>query len=303
MHERACAVLEQLQHHVKAIQSKTPSTSLAISLPVQPRFDKADRDLVGVWKVYLRWEESNPLGLPEEERPTLVSRVTSAYRRALTSMRFFPELWYMAYVWTASTSTQELAIKILEEGIVANPTSFVLHFAYAEALEIGGPDGYPLVHQLYVTFLGRLRENLVQRERLIVMDCPSRGPADAGRAQGHTPSSFDAHALDQRSPVRKDLNECRVEYGVAWIMYMRFARRTQGSKAGLDVFGRALLDKFTPWQVYESAALTEYHLSQDASSATRIFQKGMEIFCDEVEFVLSYLSFLLSINDERSESK
>ena len=35
--------------------------------------------------------------------------------------------------------------------------------------------------------------------------------------------------------------------------------------------------------------------------AGRIFEKGMETFSDEPEFVLRYLGFLISVNDENSE--
>ena len=52
-----------------------------------------------------------------------------------------------------------------------------------------------------------------------------------------------------------------------------------------------------------SAALMEYHCgNKDVQVASRIFEKGMETFGDEVEFVLRYLGFLISINDENSKS-
>ena len=45
----------------------------------------------------------------------------------------------------------------------------------------------------------------------------------------------------------------------------------------------------------------EYHCgNKDIQVASRIFEKGMETFGDEVEFVLRYLGFLISINDENS---
>lgn len=45
----------------------------------------------------------------------------------------------------------------------------------------------------------------------------------------------------------------------------------------------------------------EYHCSDDKSVASRIFEKGFELkFGDEVEFVLRYLGFLISVNDENS---
>ena len=39
---------------------------------------------------------------------------------------------------------------------------------------------------------------------------------------------------------------------------------------------------------------------KDAGVAGRIFEKGMETFGDEVDFVIHYLTFLLSLNDENS---
>ena len=47
----------------------------------------------------------------------------------------------------------------------------------------------------------------------------------------------------------------------------------------------------------------EYHCgNKDVQVASRIFERGMELFDDEVEYVLRYLNFLISINDENSAS-
>lgn len=45
----------------------------------------------------------------------------------------------------------------------------------------------------------------------------------------------------------------------------------------------------------------EYHCSNDKSVASRIFEKGLDNFGDEIEFVLRYLGFLISVNDENSK--
>ena len=53
----------------------------------------------------------------------------------------------------------------------------------------------------------------------------------------------------------------------------------------------------------DCTALMEYHCgNKDVQVASRIFEKGMEAFGDEVEYVLRYLGFLISINDENSKS-
>lgn len=45
----------------------------------------------------------------------------------------------------------------------------------------------------------------------------------------------------------------------------------------------------------------EYHCSKAADVASRIFERGMENFPDEVELALRYLGFLISINDDASK--
>ena len=46
----------------------------------------------------------------------------------------------------------------------------------------------------------------------------------------------------------------------------------------------------------------EYHCNKDGGMgvASRIFEKGLESFGDEIEFVLRYLGFLISVNDDNS---
>ncbi|KZV73632.1 Suf-domain-containing protein [Peniophora sp. CONT] len=303
---QARSVLRQLQKHLGAIFPKNPSPSLPIWLPNRPKFDAADRALVGAWKGYLRWEESNPLELEDKDKSILLARIRGVYRKALVRMRYFSEIWYMAYIWTASAGTQAQALKLLKDGIAANPTSFVLNFAYAEALELEGAGSFSAVHELYTTFLATLRADLEQREEALantsgeLSGSQDNEMPDASQASLRMPNGFNAHAADEKNPARKDFAERRREYGVVWIMYMRFARRAEGTKAGRDTFGKARLDKLAPWQVYEAAAQTEYHSGRDASIATRIFSKGLEIFNNEAEYVVRYLSFLLSINDEKN---
>ena len=45
----------------------------------------------------------------------------------------------------------------------------------------------------------------------------------------------------------------------------------------------------------------EYHFSDDRAVASRIFERGLDFFGDKIDYVLHYLSFLISINDESSE--
>jgi cleavage stimulation factor subunit 3 len=130
-------------------------------------------------------------------------------------------------------------------------------------------------------------------------------------------SSFATQASDEKPPRSKELAERRTEYGVVWIMYMRFGRRAEGLQSSRTIFGRARKDRWTPWEVYEAAgkatrrlpgtwfilfisALVEYHCTKSMDVASRIFEKGLQLFGEETEYVLRYLGFLISVNDENS---
>lgn len=47
-------------------------------------------------------------------------------------------------------------------------------------------------------------------------------------------------------------------------------------------------------------ALMEYHCTKAADVATKIFEIGLKQFGDLIDFVVRYLGFLISINDENS---
>lgn len=134
-------------------------------------------------------------------------------------------------------------------------------------------------------------------------------------------STTGSQSKDGKPPKDQELIDRRTEFGLAWIVYMRFARRAEGIKAARTVFGKARRDHWTPWEVYEAAgmfalyhvllfpatyslllALMEYHCSKAVDVAGRIFERGMENFPDEVELALRYLGFLISINDDASKS-
>ncbi len=50
-----------------------------------------------------------------------------------------------------------------------------------------------------------------------------------------------------------------------------------------------------------ATALMEYHCTKAANVAINIFEAGMKVFAEDVEYVTRYLAFLININDENSE--
>ncbi|KAI0333418.1 Suf-domain-containing protein [Cubamyces sp. BRFM 1775] len=321
-HMQARTVLNQLQEHLTVLFPPPPpprGNRPAIWLPRPPTFNQNDKALVQRWRLYLKWEESNPLEIEEKDRATLLQRIQSVYRKAVVRMRYYSEIWYMAYAWTNSIGKVDEAITLLKSGIEANPASFVLNFAYAEALELQG--NFAEVHATYERFLEVLRKDLEVVEERVNSSNSSNSSIGSQNSQKTDPnamdvsssflqppsqtpspnSSFATQVADEKPPKSKELVDKRTDYGIVYIMYMRFGRRAEGLKSARNIFGKARRDRWTPWEVYEAAALMEYHCgNKDIQVASRIFEKGMETFGDEVEFVLRYLGFLISINDENN---
>ncbi|THH29552.1 hypothetical protein EUX98_g4628 [Antrodiella citrinella] len=309
-HMQARTVLNTLQEHTNTLLSITGDRH-GIWLPHPPTFSAEDKALVARWKQYLKWEESNPLEIEEKDRSQFHSRVQTVYRKALVKMRFFSEIWYMAYAWTLGVSSEaglpenkrkerrDEALSILKAGIEANPKSFVLNFAYAEVLE--DAKNLKEVHATFTKFIDILRSDLEELEATVkAEDEPSQDSNNAGGGVRSNNSSFTTQSSDESGNPSKELKNRRTEYGIAWIVYMRFARRAEMPRSARDVFSKARKDKWTPWEVYEAAALMEYHCTKATDVAMRIFERGLEKFPDEEEFALRYLGFLISINDDSS---
>ncbi|PPQ72015.1 hypothetical protein CVT26_007975 [Gymnopilus dilepis] len=319
-HMQARTVYRQLMNHIGPLY---PPNGPDLFLPSLPKFDASERALVGKWKAYLKWEESNPLELDERDRPTLITRIQMVYRKAVIRMKYYTEIWFMAYTWTNSVGKHEEAMSILKAGLEANPSSFLLTFAYVEALEV--EKKYQEVHTTYERFLSILRNQLDELERTAnsanssFSSTGSAAPAaGAGNGNGSlarigappgfqstepasNASSFNSQSSDSEKPPQlTELQKRRTEYGLVWIMYMRFGMRAEGVKSSRGIFAKARRDRWAPWETYEANALMEYHCSDDKGVASRIFEKGMDTFGDEIEFVLRYLGFLISINDKNN---
>ena len=95
-HMQARTVYNQLQEHLTVLFPPAPPTKpgrTAIYLPRAPTFTSPDKALVGRWRKYLKWEESNPLETEDKDKSQLHARIQSVYRKAIVRMRYFPEIW------------------------------------------------------------------------------------------------------------------------------------------------------------------------------------------------------------------
>lgn len=150
--------------------------------------------------------------------------------------------------------------------------SFVLNFAFAEAQE--ADKKLEEVHTTFETFIEVLRKDLEvvearvnsanpsslngsqSQSNLVAADGGALPPGFATVGTQSQNSSLNTQSADEKQPKFKELTDRRTEYGVAWIMYMRFARRAENLKSARAIFGKARRDRWTPWEVFEAAGTT-----------------------------------------------
>jgi cleavage stimulation factor subunit 3 len=232
----------------------------------------------------------------------------------------------MAYMWTERNTKPEEAMSFLKAGLEANSArfvprvitvmqlifrpSFLLNFAYAEAQE--NAKNHAEVHTMFTKFIDVLHGEIERVEKTVATEA-SFTSNGSGVTQPSASSS-----ISSLSPQR-ELARRRTELGIAWIAYMRFARRAEGLKPARNVFGKARKDKWISWEIYEAAGLElcyrspavllrrvlhtasmEYHFTKATDVATRIYETGLKLFGEDAEYVIRYLKFLISINDENS---
>lgn len=122
-HMQARAKLRELRRFLGPLLPPPPASITGrppLHLPHKPTYNPNDRALVGSWKQYLKWEEGNPLVI--EDKNMLNSRLQGVYRKAVIRMRYFSEIWFMAYSWASNAGRNDEAMSILKGGIEANPT-------------------------------------------------------------------------------------------------------------------------------------------------------------------------------------
>ncbi|KAJ7174432.1 Suf-domain-containing protein [Mycena filopes] len=304
-HMQARTVLRQLTIHLNGLGMSSNQSS-GIFLPAPATFSQQERQLISRWKAYLKWEEGNPLAIEEKDTALLISRIQMVYRKAVIRMRYYPEIWFMAYSWTTSVGRRDEGLAILKAGLEANPDSFALTYAYAELLEKAqlkkDHRDFTEIHAVYERFFGVLRVELA-RLTATATDSPTEAPnGDASDPEAAPAEPPTEEELAERKRNQEELPELKKQYSNAWINYMRFARRAQGHKACREVFGKARKDEFIGWEVYEAAAMTEYrcNLEDGRMVAARIFETGMKKYSTDATYVLSYLGFLLTVNDENN---
>uniref|UniRef100_A0A0B7AJR0 Suppressor of forked domain-containing protein n=2 Tax=Arion vulgaris TaxID=1028688 RepID=A0A0B7AJR0_9EUPU len=99
---------------------------------------------------------------------------------------------------------------------------------------------------------------------------------------------------------KKILDVEEIKSTLAYIQYMKFARRAEGIKSARAVFKSSREDKRTEYHIYVAAALMEYYCSKEKSVALKIFELGLKKYADSPEYAACYIDFMSHLNEDNN---
>ncbi|KAG0148416.1 hypothetical protein CROQUDRAFT_654918 [Cronartium quercuum f. sp. fusiforme G11] len=279
-------------------------------VPVKPNWKRIeDHRHLDQWKAYLQWEEKNPLEL--QDKTALNARIQFAYRKAVMHMRFYCEIWYLAAHHLQKTEKTEEALLTLHAGLLANSTSMVLTYAIVEIQET--LKNYSVCTEAFKALIDYYHSEIEEVNKTIEKEIAhgipiieTKNTNGIEHEAGHELTEEERKRAKQEEELRANvtslykpkIDELREAAASVWITEMRFARRTEGIKPARAVFTRARKSPYLTRHVFEASAMMEYHWNKEASVATKVFDLGLKSFSEDVDYVLNYLDFLISLNDD-----
>ncbi|KAJ1673663.1 mRNA 3'-end-processing protein rna14, partial [Spiromyces aspiralis] len=125
----ARSAMREMSSYFALMQQYHPPYDLA----VPPQWSENELQYLKVWKEYLTWEKSNPLKL--EALGAVRERVRFTYKKALTYLRFYPEVW-LEMTDYVNQFDPDMALEIIKDARTVLPESLSVNFMYAELCEI-----------------------------------------------------------------------------------------------------------------------------------------------------------------------
>ncbi|VBB26497.1 unnamed protein product [Acanthocheilonema viteae] len=243
----------------------------AVSVP--PRGTAAEMKQLDMWRKYIQWEKSNPLGTEEyayfakrvDTAPDLycliMCLVIYAYEQALLCLGYYPDMWYEAALFQ-----QHAAAILAEKGDVKLAATMNTDIIQLFERAVGG-----LLKESQLLFFAyadyeeeRMKFDNVRKiyDRLL--------------------------AIETADPT------------LAYIQLMKFVRRTEGVQYARAIFKRARQDSRCKFHIFVASALMEYYCSKDTDIAIRVFDMGLKKYGDEPEYALAYVDFLSHLNEDNN---
>lgn len=229
---------------------------------VPPSFSTEELRQLDIWRRYILWEKSKPLRI--DNNHIITKRVTYAYKQCLLCFGHHPNVWheYASYLEEQIKSLSEKEVDLKQR----------------------------LLKEL-VTLFERGVKGLMKYNLLIHF-----AYADFEEMRNDKKKALEMYS--NLAELGKD-NE-QIDLTLVYVQWMRFTRRTEGLKAARTIFKRARDAKRVGHQIFTAAALMEYHCTKDQAIACKIFELGLKKFNTCPDFILSYIHFMNTLNEENN---
>ncbi|XP_019874344.1 protein suppressor of forked [Aethina tumida] len=199
--------------------------------------------------------------LRTEDTALLTKRVVFALEQCLLCLGHHPDIWYQAAQFL------EYSCKILAEK--------------------GDVNASKLFSEEAANMFERATSSLLSKNMLLYF---AYADYEEGRLKYEK-----VHQIYQKYLDIKDIDPT-----LAYIQYMKFARRAEGIKSARGVFKRAREDSRSKYHIFVCAALMEYYCSKDKNIAFRIFELGLKKFGDIPEYITCYIDYLSHLNEDNN---
>ncbi|XP_023026609.1 cleavage stimulation factor subunit su(f) [Leptinotarsa decemlineata] len=199
--------------------------------------------------------------LRTEDTALLTKRVVFALEQCLLCLGHHPDIWYQAAQFL------EYSCKILAEK--------------------GDVNASKLFSEEAANMFERATSTLLSKNMLLYF---AYADYEEGRLKYEK-----VHQIYSKYLEIKDIDPT-----LAYIQYMKFARRAEGIKSARAVFKKAREDNRSKYHLFVCAALMEYYCSKDKNIAFRIFELGLKKFGAIPEYITCYIDYLSHLNEDNN---
>ncbi|KAI4455289.1 rna cleavage stimulation factor [Holotrichia oblita] len=199
--------------------------------------------------------------LRTEDTALLTRRVVFALEQCLLCLGHHPDIWYQAAQFL------EYSCKVLQEK--------------------GDVNASKMFSEEAANMFERATSSLLSKNMLLYF---AYADYEEGRLK------YDkVHQIYQKYLDIQDIDPT-----LAYVQYMKFARRAEGIKSARNVFKRAREDPRSKYHIFVCAALMEYYCSKDKNIAFRIFELGLKKFGDNPDYITCYIDYLSHLNEDNN---
>lgn len=221
---------------------------------------------IQTWKRYILWEKQNPLKLNCEKE--IQKRVMFAYEQSFLCLAYHCDIWHEAASYLYEKS------KLMTEESMGISTELQNLIKSAE-ISAG---------ELYDRAINTFMANNV----LIYL-----AYADFEESLGNFQKTYEIYEKCTRNGQIE-------EPTLAWIHYIRFARRHEDIGAARKLFRRAREDPRSTFQLFIANADLEYFGTKDKSIGFKIFHLGAKKYSSEPDFIIAYLKYMAHLNEDNN---